>query len=63
MKIDFNRLKAPVCFLMMTLVAIALLGFMSNGEMQESDEADSTQQISYEFAPLAGVDPRDSLEF
>lgn len=63
MKIDINRLKAPMCFLVMTLVAIALLGFMSNGEMQESEEADSNQQISYDFATPADADFEDSLEF
>lgn len=46
MRIDFVRLKTPVCFLVMTLVALAVIVIMSKGEVDVTD-SDSTNNVQF----------------
>lgn len=63
MKVDINRLKAPACFLVMTLVAIVLLGVMGSGDEQDSDEVSNTQQATYEVIQPYNTSIVDDSEF
>lgn len=44
MKFDLVRLKVPVCFLVMTLAALAVVVIMSRGEVEATD-SDTTHIV------------------
>lgn len=45
MKIDFVRFKVPVCFLVMTLAALAVVIIMSSGEAEATNSYTTTDNV------------------
>lgn len=50
MKIDLVRFKVPVCFLIMTLAALAVLVIMGSGELEaiDGETTDNVQIVAEE---------------